>query len=396
MVDLFERGPETRDWFQRVFGFEEDGQSVRRLFQVVGERHDTVLIAKPHGAPHRQFHVGLFETPTLTTLRGRLLSQADVGEQGGLQFAHVVGDIVDVHKNPEFADAVIQVASQFNCLEMPNPYVTPEEGITGYCDDGTQGPTCAMMCPAATVFRNYFVNGVGQTANNQLDMLTDVAKALAPEEGGDPYWFMQNGYCFPWGAREMKALNDRLLKERGLVEKAWAALRVGVQWDTEVKSGHHVCQVYSSGLPIAYAQKPARALMEPLAEIVLCATYEATFTAAALLAKKRRARVKLVVLFLCFCFCMCYSLADLFCCVLWCVVVCVCVCVLCCGVCMCRVVFTQLTKVGGGVFGNSPQWIVNAINKALCKFASHPLDVYLLHRSEDPFYLEHVELALKI
>lgn len=51
----------------------------------------------------------------------------------------------------------------------------------------------------------------------------------------------------------------------------------------------------------------------------------------------------------------------------------------------------QLTKVGGGVFGNSPEWIANAINKALRKFAAYPLDVYLLHKSEDPFYLEHVE-----
>jgi hypothetical protein len=299
MVDLFERGPETREWFQRVFGFEEDGQNVRRMFRVVGERHDTVLVAKPRGAPERHFYVGLFETPTLTTLRGRLLRQEEgPGDQGHLHFTHVEGDIIDVHKNPEFAQAVIQVASQFNCLEMPNPYVTPEDGITGYCEDATQGPVCAMMCPAATVFRNYFVNGVGQTANNQLDMLTDVAKAVVPEEGGDPYWFMQNGYCFPWGAREMKALNDRLLAEKGLVEKVWAALRVGVQWDTEVKSEHRVCQVYSSGLPIAYASKQARASMQPLAEIILCATYEATFAVAAILAKQRRTRVKLVVIFL--------------------------------------------------------------------------------------------------
>lgn len=54
------------------------------------------------------------------------------------------------------------------------------------------------------------------------------------------------------------------------------------------------------------------------------------------------------------------------------------------------VLFLQLTKVGGGAFGNEPQWIVNAINKALHTFASHPLDVYLLHKSEDPFYSQRI------
>ena len=305
MAELFLEAQERRDWFEKVFGFEEpeDFQAVRGLFQVVGKGNDTTLITKPPGGPPRKFHVGRFETPTLAELRGRLLQQEDFQEdfqdQGRLHFTHVVGNIVDVHKSPKFANAVIQAASQFNCLEMPNPYVTPEEGITGYFADETQGPMCAMMCPGGTLFRNYFVNGVGQTQHNQLDMLTDVQEVLTPVEGGSPYWFMQNGYCFPWGAQEMEELNDRLLVERGLAEKAGSALRVGVHWDTEVKGKHRVCQVYSAALPIAYARRNVRQMMEPLADIVLCATYEATFAVAALLAKQRGVRVKLVVTFFC-------------------------------------------------------------------------------------------------
>ena len=65
------------------------------------------------------------------------------------------------------------MASQFNVLEMVSPDVGPEavmchvtcmrmaaarnalhaQGITGYQHDHTQGPACAMSCPAATVFR---------------------------------------------------------------------------------------------------------------------------------------------------------------------------------------------------------------------------------------------------
>ena len=48
---------------------------------------------------------------------------------------------------------MFQVASQFNVLEMVSPDVGPEAGVTGYQHDKTQGPACAMSCPAATVFR---------------------------------------------------------------------------------------------------------------------------------------------------------------------------------------------------------------------------------------------------
>ncbi len=73
--------------------------------------------------------------------------------------------------------AVFQVASQFNCLEMVGPKVRPEDGISRYAADATQGPACALACPAATVFRNYFCcggGGQGGGESHQLNMLQDV------------------------------------------------------------------------------------------------------------------------------------------------------------------------------------------------------------------------------
>ena len=32
---------------------------------------------------------------------------------------------------------------------------TPEMGVTGYVNDRTQGPCCAIACGAGTVYRNY-------------------------------------------------------------------------------------------------------------------------------------------------------------------------------------------------------------------------------------------------
>jgi len=46
------------------------------------------------------------------------------------------------------------------------------------------------------------------------------------------------------------------------------------------------------------------------------------------------------------------------------------------------VVLLQLTKVGGGAFGNKADWIISAIQSALYKFKDEPLDVELIHFPE--------------
>jgi hypothetical protein len=43
-------------------------------------------------------------------------------------------------------DSTFQAASQFNCLEMTGPSVTPELGISQYVNDRTQGPALTMAC----------------------------------------------------------------------------------------------------------------------------------------------------------------------------------------------------------------------------------------------------------
>jgi hypothetical protein len=38
-----------------------------------------------------------------------------------------------------------------------------------------------------------------------------------------------------------------------------------------------------------------------------------------------------------------------------------------------------LTALGGGAFGNSPEWIRDAMARAIATFQSFPLDVHLVH-----------------
>ena len=55
---------------------------------------------------------------------------------------------------------------------MVYPLYVPEFGIECYAFDNTQGPTCSIMAPAATAFRNYLVpfpdGSIGQTTTKQI------------------------------------------------------------------------------------------------------------------------------------------------------------------------------------------------------------------------------------
>ncbi len=56
----------------------------------------------------------------------------------GLKVSVIQREARKMHREPEFRNALIQVASQFNLLEMVSYSVTPEHGVTGYAGDATQ------------------------------------------------------------------------------------------------------------------------------------------------------------------------------------------------------------------------------------------------------------------
>mmetsp|Transcript_51077 Transcript_51077/g.150608 ORF Transcript_51077/g.150608 Transcript_51077/m.150608 type:complete len:346 (+) Transcript_51077:158-1195(+) len=320
-------GAASKTWFQDLFGFEERPyKETRDLF----EFGDDVLKSKANGA---SFHVGPFEVASVAELRrraaegGAALGECDLG---GLSFKNVVGDARGLHGAAANAGAVFQVASQFNCLEMVEPGVRPEDGVTRYYSDATQGPACAISCAAATVFRNYFVNGSGQGRGCQVDCLAPVGELVGNAKEG--YWRMSNGYCMPSGPGSIARLSGLLKADAGLAEGVSSALQVGVHWDTEVgDKNHRVCQVFSSALPVSYAKSTRSEDWQPFAQAVLDGTFSATLAAAAVLAAQRRERVKV-----------------------------------------------YLTMVGGGAFGNRTMWIIAALRAALREFEAAPLDVMMV------------------
>ena len=128
----------------------------------------------------------------------------------------MTGDVRQMHQSPENAGALFQVASQFNLLEMTGPAVSPEDGVTRYQHDRTQGPACAIAAGAATIYRNYFapVDGRdGQTADRQFDGLADLGEALgeALNKPVEALWKMQNGYAL-CSRSGLDAIADHLRK----------------------------------------------------------------------------------------------------------------------------------------------------------------------------------------
>ena len=369
------------DWFSATFGFAEfdklcsateNGQRVRSKFT-----YDAATKALTSTENGNVFHgAGNFSLPSLSELR-REVEALEVETNGDerMTFENISGDVREITLSPSSAGAVFQAASQFNCLEMLNSHVTPEEGIECYAMDRTQGPISAMCAPGGTLWRNYFVQsipgfedgGPGQTQDRQIDTVAALhtmlkEHRLVRDDGDGDVWEMSNGYMMPASATSImevgRFLKQQQEEESELMQECRDVLRVGVQWDVETSSAgkHRVAQVYCSGCPVNYdritdpiackessdprAKVPFKKdIWAPLASLILEATYEATFLCAGLLALRAGNGARRTL---------------------------------------------YLTKVGGGVFGNSDSWIVSAISRCVKKYKRLPIDVKVVHYGSIP------------
>lgn len=312
-------------WFESLTGFvERSPEQVRANLSVEGE------FLKSH-INGRQFICGVLETPSLAELRTRAMD-AWAGS-GRISVRQEIADVQALHLDQANAGALFQVASQFNLLEMISPQITPEQGISGYEADPTQGPACAVAAGAGTIYRNYFVNlngRTGQTADNQIDCLADLGKALGNGDGH--LWQMKNGYVIA-SEDGLKEITDRIVSSSDReVDDLRKLLRIGVQWNTQVTLGgsqHTVSQAYGSALPVAYSRHSPD-LWAPFARLILEASYEATILTA-IVNYLQNGNNKV-----------------------------------------------YLTLLGGGAFGNPTAWITGAIERALLLYQEVDLDVILV------------------
>lgn len=315
------------DWFERITGFVEgDPIDVRARLKVDGG-------AIVNAVTGRRFGMGSLEIVSLADLRERVCHVGPAVPASMAQPVRTIrGDVRRLHLSPEHAGALFQVASQFNLLEMVGPSVSPDDGVTRYVHDPTQGPACAIAAGAGTIYRNYLVpvdGGNGQTRRRQVNTLTNLGAALGHED--EPLWDWRNGYALCTG-RGLARI-DQVLKAADDTERdrLRGLLRIGVHWDVEVTDattspGPSVSQAYCSALPVAYGEPP-RAAWAGFAQLVLEAAYEATLLAAVL--NHRRGASSQVL----------------------------------------------LTRLGGGAFGNDDRWIDAAIERAMGLVSGQGLDV---------------------
>lgn len=325
------------DWFERLTGFREEAYDLTRAKLVAEGARLRSLVN------NRSFQVGELELVSLQQLRQR----AQRVQVGGVpvRVRNVIGEARKLHRDPQHAGSLIQVASQFNLLEMVSEEVTPADGVTGYRYDPTQGPACAIAAGAATIYRNYFA----QTPDDQLDAIRDLGLGLAGGIGCsiDDLWKMRNGYamCTPEGLGRIGSYLKSVDEDER--DKLRSLLRIGLHWDVEVTDqmaedpspGPILSQAFCSALPISYCgfKSPH---WETWATLVLEAAYEATVLAGVINADRNKEA----------------SGAN-------------------------RVL---LTLLGGGAFGNSPAWITSAINRAIDVVAESGLQIDLVSHREIP------------
>jgi hypothetical protein len=340
--------PHSERWFKDTFTVEEPPPT--SMGDVFSVEYDAEGAATLNISGKKRFYIGKFSTPTVTELRASLSSNITTSkETTGATFSNVSGNVCSFHSSSSPVSpgstptCVIQAASQMNCLEMVGPGVAPDSGVTGYFRDRTQGPACALTCPAGTLFRNYFVQTtdpstgrqfVGQCrGGRQINLASSVEEVLENEKHG--YWALRNGYLLP--AKGKMAKLNQAMEEGGeeLCERVVDSFGVGVHWGTEVGGGGGggggiVCQVYASAVPVAYCKSTSITDWAPFARLTLRGMYKATLLVGAKLARESGERVTV-----------------------------------------------YLTMLGGGAFGNQITWVLDAIEEAFCEFGGEALDVKL-------------------
>jgi len=176
---------------------------------------------------------------------------------------------------------------------MASPTAVPEDGITIYKYDKTQGPIAVMCTPAGIAYRNYLLEG-GQTRGRQIDLSSDLLGYLK-SQNPSINWRSQNGYLMIETNEMLKEINQTLLKDLQIRREARSIINAGVHFDLGVydssrqkQNGNrnsrqkHVNHVLCGGLPISdtYQSHLNRKLWRGMSELFLEAYYEITLLSA--------------------------------------------------------------------------------------------------------------------
>ena len=373
------------DWFQKVF----------EIHETAPDRGDRIKLEKSGNnnfikTSKFKYLAGSFKIYTLENIRKEAKRKAIaylemnknrlpfdnkfiVNNLGYIEIMEEINDLVN-------ENACFQVASQTNCLEHPNKDVKPEDGITNYKNDHTQGPACAIAAAPGTYYRNYFVmdGNKPQTVDDQINTLYFLEKEINNLDLKE-YFSIQNGYVTISPIQRLKLQSlfespDYQESNGNFQKKIVDKISVGIMTDTEaiihgklnnmkffkyepqIDKKFTVTQIFCSAVNLDEEARGGNG-RDPdsndiLAKAILQSQYEATLWGAVLNAMKTG----------------------------------------------CNAVY--LTSVGGGVFKNPIEWVIESINKAILEIQKikFPLIVYIVHHSDissEYFELENLSYDFK-
>lgn len=358
-----QRGPDYMAWFEAVYGYKEfntDRHRTRDITEMwrknqecftvechetypfgLASRPDEYAILRSTMEDGLTLGAGEFHERGVPELREIILEQNALGVgRGQIDVRHqVVNDVRRLHglaarHCKQDKRAMIQAASQFNYLEMPNPGATPSFGLTRHymCDGRVQGPRCATATAGATWLRNWYLTE-GDAEEQQFNGLRAVMEVLNAD--GQVVW-MENGYALadtqldsdlplPLDGDEL----ERVVEEKLRIAFSIDAEVLTIDRPAGVPAGHrgYVANAWCSAVPWVN-QRDQRKLLG-LGRAVLKASYKATLLGA---------------------------IAH-------------------------QMDVVYLTSVGGGVWGNDVHMIADAMNAAVAEArqVGRKLEVVILH-----------------
>lgn len=176
-------------------------------------------------AAGRRHRAGRFAACAIGDLDARVRQRP---RAGAVTFSVVIGShsLTDVGALQAMAGpgTLVQVASQFNCLEAPGPSLVR---IADYVYDNTQGPRASVSAFPGTFLRHYAAPSADgarftQTRARQVDLLSDVVDPDVAQ--------VINGYLTGGAIADPRAF------ERAL-ERGFERIRVGVHDEVDVVFG---------------------------------------------------------------------------------------------------------------------------------------------------------------
>lgn len=164
-----------KEWFSRLFGFEENPKTIQSQFSISTDNKGDFYITSKEN--NKTYCVGNFQIRDFQSF-----NHIQDSEHDG-KFNIIIGDgtekvgsdIITSETNPENNGSTFQMASNFNCLDHIPGHKPPRGLLSNYPTHGEQGGPGTVACGPALVYRQYLLpmpNGRTGQMEDDIELLS--------------------------------------------------------------------------------------------------------------------------------------------------------------------------------------------------------------------------------